>query len=114
MCRLLHGAPFAPWTNIQHKDLQWIRKELIALKLLHFATGTVCGVCHAPITMTYKAAPDEVGIVAVSIDEGKSSGGAIPQVERHIYVSQRPSWYKILDMAVQYEGVPEDMKDYAK
>jgi hypothetical protein len=63
--------------------------------------------------MTYNAAPDEVGIVAASIDEGKSSG-AIPHVERHIYVSQRPSWYKISDTAVQHEGLPDDMKDYVK
>jgi len=63
--------------------------------------------------MTYKTAPDEVSIAAVSIDEEKSSG-VIPQVERHIYVSQRPSWYKILDMAEQHEGVPTDTKDYVK
>jgi hypothetical protein len=52
-------------------------------------------------------------IVAVSIDKEKSSG-AIPQVERHIYLSQRPSWYKILAMAEQHEGVPGDMKDYVE
>jgi hypothetical protein len=63
--------------------------------------------------MTYKASPDEIGIVATSIDETKSSG-KLPGVERHIYVGDRPSWYTIGDEAVQHEGLPEDMSKYVK
>ncbi|OAA35544.1 Mss4-like protein [Metarhizium rileyi] len=114
MCRLLHGAPFAPWTNISLRNLQWIRdQDLVEMQFSEFATRTVCGVCRAPITMTYKAFPEEIGIVATSIDEVKSSGH-IPRVKRHIYVGERPSWYQICDDGVQYDGLPEDMQNCVK
>lgn len=59
--------------------------------------------------MVYNATPDEIGIVAASIDEELSTA-PIPEVERHIYVDQKPRWYKILDDAPQHPGPTPDIQ----
>lgn len=110
ICRSVHGAPFATFTNLKRKDLQWTRKEaLLSIAFSNAATRTVCRTCSAPITMVYNATPDEVGIVAASIDEELSTA-PIPAVECHIYVDQKPDWYKILDDAPQHPGPTPDIQ----
>ncbi|KAF9884501.1 hypothetical protein FE257_001688 [Aspergillus nanangensis] len=112
MCQSVHGAPFAAFTNINRNDLVWTRTEgLLDLRLSNVATRTVCRSCHAPITMVYNAAPDEPGIVAASIDEEKSTA-AIPEVKSHIYVNEKPSWYKITDNAPQHLGPPPYLESW--
>lgn len=108
-CRLLHGGPFAPWTNVSRQSLQWIGKDNLAeMRFSSCAMRTFCLGCHCPVTMTYDADPDDVGIVASIIDEANSSA-CIPKVEQHIFTKECPSWYKIAARGAQYEGMPERM-----
>ncbi|KAL4983487.1 Mss4-like protein [Aspergillus falconensis] len=108
-CQLLHGAPFAPFTNVKREHFQWTRSDdLVELRLSTFATRTVCGTCHAPVSMVYDGKPDEVGLVAVTVNEQN----AVPEVEGHIFVGSKPKWYTIGDNAPQEMGVPEEMKGY--
>ncbi|KAL4865764.1 hypothetical protein BDV12DRAFT_174052 [Aspergillus spectabilis] len=112
MCQLVHGGPFAPFTNVKKEHFQWIRNEdLVEMKLSEIATRTVCGACHSPITMEYHARPEELGIVAVTVDESRSSM-RIPEVEGHIFVKRKPAWFTIGDGAKQEMGIPERMKGY--
>lgn len=112
ICRRLHGGPFAPWTNIARTHLEWVKDDgLVTLSLSDVATRTFCRDCHSPITMVYKAVPEKIGISASSIDEGRSAG-SLPNVKRHIFVAERPSWYVIMDSATQFERLPDDMKRY--
>jgi hypothetical protein len=95
MCQLVHGGPFAPFTNVKREHLQWIRADdLVELKLSEHATRMVCGSCHAPITMVYHVKPDEIGLVAVTVNEEESSM-AVPEVQRHIFVRRKPRWYPL-------------------
>ncbi|KAL4924255.1 GFA family protein [Aspergillus undulatus] len=109
-CQLIHGAPFAPFTNVEKEHLEWTQDdELKELKLSSFATRTVCGVCHAPVSMVYHKQPDEVGIVAVTVDE--EFVDALPaEVEGHIFVKRKPGWFVIGDGAPQDMGVPESLR----
>ena len=61
--------------------------------------------------MIYDATPDEVGIVAGSIDE-RLSTAAIPEVQQHIFVGEKPGWYKISDNAEQFLGPSNDIRAY--
>ncbi|KAL4900246.1 hypothetical protein BDW74DRAFT_183000 [Aspergillus multicolor] len=107
-CQLLHGAPFAPFTNVKKEHFEWAQSdELVELRLSSFATRTVCGSCHSPISMVYDGNPDEVGIVAVTVKEG-----AVPKVDNHIFVKSKPEWYTIGDDAPQELGFPDSMKEY--
>lgn len=108
-CQLLHGAPFAPFTNVKREHFQWTRADdLIELRLSTFATRTVCGSCHSPVSMVYDGKPDEVGLVAVTVQDQD----AVPEVEGHIFVKSKPRWHTIGDLAPQEMGVPEEMKEY--
>ncbi|KAL3457257.1 Mss4-like protein [Aspergillus heterothallicus] len=112
MCQLVHGGPFAPFTNVNREHLEWLSKDgLVELSLSEYATRTVCGSCHAPITMVYHAKPDEIGLVAVTIKEEESTM-EVPQVEGHIFVRRKPKWFTIGDSAPQDMGIPERMKHY--
>ena len=53
--------------------------------------------------MVYDSLPEEIGIAAASIDE-KASTAPLPNLECHIYVDDKPSWYEILDKAPQRPG----------
>lgn len=111
-CRRLHGAPFAPWTNVLRDDLQWLKRDgLVEVSLSNMATRTFCKYCHAPITMVYHAVPDEVGVAMSCIDEIESDA-PLEKVRRHIFVRDNPQWYEILDSGEQLEGFPDDMKAY--
>ncbi|KAL4913893.1 Mss4-like protein [Aspergillus aurantiobrunneus] len=111
MCQLVHGAPFAPFTNVKREHFQWTAAAaLVELKLSRYATRTVCGSCHAPISMVYHAKPEEVGLVAVTVDE-EQSAVAVPAVDAHIFVQQKPSWYTITDDAPQEMDMPESMRE---
>ncbi|KAL4949752.1 Mss4-like protein [Aspergillus filifer] len=108
-CQLVHGAPFAPFTNVHRDSFQWVEnKHVKELKLSSFATRTVCGECHAPITMVYHARPEEVGIVAVTVDEEFMD--TVPEVQGHIYVKGKPGWYTIVDDVKQDWGAPNSLK----
>ncbi|KAL2864844.1 GFA family protein [Aspergillus lucknowensis] len=112
MCQLVHGAPFATYTNIQREHLKWIRRDaLTEFSLSKYATRTACRECHAPISMTYHVKPHEVGLCAVTINE-KESAMTLPEVQRHIFVQEKPAWYTISDDAPQAMGVPESSKSY--
>jgi hypothetical protein len=119
-CRSLHGAPFAPFVDVRREDLEWFERSLSSsttttregdgewknlghsdetpaitkLRLSKAATRTFCASCHSPLTMVYNAVPDEVGLVATTIDE-KLSAAPVPKVEQHIYLAQKPGWYDI-------------------
>ena len=113
VCRRLHGGPFAPWTNVAAQDLEWIKDDgLVELAISDVASRGFCRHCHSPVTMLYKAVPDEVGIAASSVDEYLSKC-ALPKVQRHIFVAEKPSWFDIADIGEQFEGLPDDMKSYA-
>jgi hypothetical protein len=58
--------------------------------------------------MVYDGKPDEVGLVAVTVQDQD----AVPEVEGHIFVRSKPSWHTIGDHAPQEMGVPEEMKEY--
>ncbi|KAL2831611.1 Mss4-like protein [Aspergillus pseudoustus] len=112
MCQLVHGGPFAPFTNVKREYLHWLSKDgLIELNLSKYATRTVCGSCHAPISMVYHAKNDEVGLVAVTINE-EESAMQVPEIEGHIFVRRKPRWFTIGDTAPQEMGIPESMKHY--
>lgn len=53
--------------------------------------------------MVYHAEPDEISLVASSINEDQSAA-PIPEIGCHIYVGDKQSWYKILDNAPQLPG----------
>lgn len=113
VCRRLHGGPFAPWTNVAAQDLEWVNYEgLVELAVSDLATRGFCRNCHSPVTMVYKAVPDEIGIAASSVDERRSKC-ALPKVQRHIFVAEKPSWFDIAGTEAQFEGLPDDMKHYA-
>ncbi|KAL3483169.1 Mss4-like protein [Aspergillus germanicus] len=112
MCQLVHGAPFAPFTNVKREHFKWLSNDgLVELNLSEHATRTVCGSCHAPISMVYHARSDEVGLVAVTVKE-EESAMEMPEVEEHIFVSRKPRWYTIGDSAPQEMGMPERMRHY--
>ncbi|KAL2812658.1 Mss4-like protein [Aspergillus granulosus] len=112
MCQLVHGGPFAPFTNVRREHLQWLNKDgLVELNLSKYATRTVCGSCHAPISMVYHANADKVGLVAVTINE-EESAMEVPRVEGHIFVRRKPRWFTIGDGAPQEMGIPESMRHY--
>ncbi|KAL5333704.1 Mss4-like protein [Aspergillus crustosus] len=110
-CRLLHGAPFAPFTNVPSAHFHWIDKEeLIEVHTSPVATRTLCGGCYAPITMVYRDRPEVVGVVASTVDEGESEGGVPREVEEHMFVEGKPAWFVIGDQGKQVVGVPEGLK----
>ncbi|KAL3480540.1 Mss4-like protein [Aspergillus californicus] len=112
MCQRVHGAPFAPFTNVKREHFEWVRTDgLVELKLTEHAVRTVCGSCYSPISMVYHARPDEVGLVAVTVDEELSSM-VVPEVDSHIFVARKPRWCTIADGASQEMGVPESMKEF--
>ncbi|KAJ0417526.1 Mss4-like protein [Aspergillus carlsbadensis] len=112
MCQRVHGAPFAPFTNVKREHFHWISTDgLVALNLSPYATRTVCGECHAPITMVYHPKDDEVGLVAVTVRE-EESAMEVPEVQEHIFVGRKPRWYTIGDGAPQEMGIPERMRHY--
>jgi hypothetical protein len=63
--------------------------------------------------MVYNAEPDEVGLVATTIDE-KLSAEPVPKVEQHIYVAQKPGWYDISaeDGAKVYDGPTDSLRGW--
>ncbi|EED14867.1 conserved hypothetical protein [Talaromyces stipitatus ATCC 10500] len=128
-CRPLHGAPFAAFTNVNREDLEWFKRlpsseggeyteldhtkgVIKELRLSKAATRTFCADCRSPLTMVYHAVPDEIGLVAATIDEGLSSA-PVPKVEQHIFVGQKPSWYGIQDDGkVRYDGPTELLREW--
>lgn len=129
-CGSLHGAPFAPFVNVRREDLQWFERSapdsewkklahsdetpaINKLRLSKAATRTFCASCHSPLTMVYNAEPDEVGLVATTIDE-KLSAEPVPKVEQHIYVAQKPGWYDISaeDGAKVYDGPTDSLRGW--
>ncbi|RMJ24777.1 hypothetical protein PHISP_04364 [Aspergillus sp. HF37] len=104
ICRSLHGAPFAPFTHLSRQHLQWTRSDgLLSLAVSDVAVRSVCRSCYAPIAMVYNADPDEIAVVATSIDE-ELSAARVPEVESHIYVGEKLGWFKILDDKPQMDG----------
>ncbi|GMF78972.1 Mss4-like protein [Aspergillus flavus] len=96
MCRLLHGSPFAAFTNVDSSHFQWTRSDrLVEINLSEYATRTICGVCRSPMTMVYHAKPNEVGIVAVTVDESKSKDKVPEKVGAHIFLECKPAWFVI-------------------
>lgn len=85
------------WKTLGHSDES---PAIEKLQLSKAATRTFCASCHSPLTMVYNAVPDEVALVATTIDE-ELSAAPVPRVEQHIYLGQKPGWY---DIAVK-EGV---------
>lgn len=63
--------------------------------------------------MVYNAVPDEVALVATTIDE-KSSNAPVPKVEQHIYVKQKPGWYDISieEGAKVYDGPTDLLREW--
>ncbi|RAH64477.1 GFA family protein [Aspergillus aculeatinus CBS 121060] len=96
MCRLLHGAPFAAFTNVESSHFHWTRSDrLVEINLSQYATRTICGDCRSPMTMVYHVKSHEVGIVAVTVDE-KNSKGKVPEtVGEHIFLESKPVWFVI-------------------
>ncbi|KAL4876432.1 Mss4-like protein [Aspergillus karnatakaensis] len=109
MCQKLHGAPFAPFTNVATDHFHWTRKDnLVEINLSKIATRTICGMCRAPLTMVYHHKPQETGVVAVTVDE--EFKGLVPSVSGHIFVERKPGWFVIGDQARQELGVPESLR----
>lgn len=103
-CRSLHGAPFAPFTHLSRQHLQWTQTEgLLSLAFSDVAVRSFCRSCCAPVAMVYNAEPDEIALVATSIDE-ELSAAKVPEVECHIYVGEKPGWFRILDDKPQMDG----------
>lgn len=96
MCQLLHGSPFAAFTNVDSSHFHWTRSDrLVEINLSKYATRTICGECRSPMTMVYHAKPNEVGIVAVTVDESKSKGRVPEKVVEHIFLECKPAWFVI-------------------
>jgi hypothetical protein len=57
--------------------------------------------------MVYNDIPDEVGLVASSIDEELSEDKRVPEVQKHIFVAEKPRWYRISGDAPQWPGNSE-------
>ncbi|GLA30732.1 hypothetical protein AnigIFM63326_009166 [Aspergillus niger] len=96
MCRLLHGAPFAAFTNVDASHFHWIRSDrLVEINLSNYATRTICGDCRSPMTMVYHIKPHEVGIVAVTVDERNSKGKVPETVREHIFLEGKPAWFVV-------------------
>ncbi|KAK1140838.1 hypothetical protein N8T08_009835 [Aspergillus melleus] len=96
MCRLLHGSPFAAFMNVGSSYFHWTRSDyLVEINLSKYATRTICAECRSPMTMVYHTKPNEVGIVAVTVDESKSKDKVPEKVEAHIFLEGKPAWFVI-------------------
>lgn len=129
-CRSLHGAPFAAFVNVRREDLEWFERivpdsewkklansdespAITKLRLSKAATRTFCASCHSPLTMVYDAVPEEVALVATTIDD-KSSAAPVPKVEQHIYIAQKPGWHDIPveERVKMYDGPTDLLKTW--
>lgn len=63
--------------------------------------------------MVYDAVPEEVALVATTIDD-KSSAAPVPKVEQHIYIAQKPGWHDIPveERVKMYDGPTDLLKTW--
>lgn len=93
-CRKINGSAFSAVALVSADDFRLNRGQS---SLVHYESSGGkfryhCGTCYAPIYVQLQSSPEQVRIRLGSLDFS-------PQVNLtgHIWVSQKPDWYTILD-----------------
>ncbi|QEY15033.1 GFA family protein [Cellvibrio sp. KY-GH-1] len=102
-CRRWHGAAFRTRASINKNQFTWIKGEanLSSYKSSDYVTKFFCKTCGSPLISTYDNKPDILGVPLGGIE-----GIEHVEVQAHIFVGSKASWYEIADLAPQYDAWP--------
>lgn len=102
-CRRWHGSAFRTRASIDKSQFKWLRgsDNLSEYKSSDNVTKFFCKTCGSPLISTYENKPDILGIPLGGIE-------GIPAVnlEAHIFIGSKASWYEITDSTPQFEAWP--------
>lgn len=102
-CRRWHAAAFRSRASINKNQFSWVKGEmnLSSYKSSDYVTKYFCKTCGSPLISTYDNKPDILGVPLGGIE-----GIEQVDVQAHIFVGSKASWYEITDSVPQYESWP--------
>ena len=101
-CRRWHGSAFRTRASIKKSQFKLLSGEsqLAEYKSSDNVTKHFCRQCGSPLHSSYENKPDILGIPLGALD------GVAAEIEAHIFVDSKASWYSINDSLPQYAAWP--------
>jgi hypothetical protein len=104
LCRRLTGSAFAPWCEVQSKDLRWSGGDnLQKYNLSERYAVSFCRACGAPLAATHSKWPGATYLLMGALEDDT---GVVPQY--HIFTGSKAPWYEIRDPLPQHERWREE------
>ena len=98
-CQKTSGSPFITWLGLTKQNVKW-SGTLSELRTGHHAIRTFCSKCGSTIGMQYYLMPNKTYVATGTIS---TSDFELPGDGEHIFVKDKPRWYKIADKGPQYQ-----------
>ncbi|KAJ5752095.1 hypothetical protein N7520_009012 [Penicillium odoratum] len=99
-CRKQAGAPYQAFVHFPISSFKW-EVEPTKWQSSEIAFRTFCPHCGSNLSMSYDSDPNEIAIVAGTLDDGT----IVPPPSKHIFLKDKAPWYELPeDGAARYQG----------
>ncbi|HTO84919.1 MAG TPA: GFA family protein [Methylomirabilota bacterium] len=102
-CRRTSGAPYVTYAGFATSQLTWSGEAPRRYASSPGVIRSYCGKCGTPLAYQGERWPDEVHILAGTLDD---PGAIRPQV--HVYVGEKVPWVHLSDGLPRYRTLPRD------
>lgn len=104
-CRRYTGAAFATYAGFARARVRWTADEPRAHRSSPGVVRRFCGTCGTPLSYESERWPDELHIVAGTLDDPAAIAPA-----GHVYTIHRLPWIELADGLPCFATVPSDEK----
>lgn len=112
-CRKLSGSPYQSFAEFAPGSVSWVVPPTFR-RSSALGVRSYCQRCGSSMSMTYDFEPEQLGIVAGTIndDDGGDGRGKIPKPRAHIFVKEKASWFEIPeDGAERWDAYTPDVEE---
>lgn len=107
-CRRAAGAPYVTYAGLLRPQVTWSGIAPVRYGSSPGVTRSFCGTCGTPLAYEGARWPDEVHILAATLDDP-----SVVKPQAHVYVGQKLPWVQLSDGLPRYrtvagEGPPMD------
>ena len=102
-CRRVVGAAYVTYVGLLRSQVTWTGAAPAAYRSSPGVVRSFCGACGTPLAYEGARWPDEVHILAATLDDA----GAV-QPQAHVYVGQKLPWVQLSDGLPRYRTVASE------
>jgi hypothetical protein len=99
-CRRIAGAPYVTYAGLLRPQVTWSGTAPSRYHSSPGVTRSFCGACDTPLAYEGERWPDEVHILAATLDDPSAI-----KPQAHVYVGQKLPWVQLSDGLPRYRTV---------